>query len=152
MSMKDFKHLIEDAATNEELAKKLEEADKEMRRTGDKAGFIKTAAELGYEVTEQDFPGDDLVKLDEEQLDDVAGGWFGLGTEAEDEHEIGCIYLWYKDVNPVLCSESSSGKHGFDFCYDETKKVGERSIPTCKIFKCKYCGTTARRTAELLWD
>ena len=39
MSMKDFKHLIEDAATNEELAKKLEEADKEMRRTGDKAGL-----------------------------------------------------------------------------------------------------------------
>ena len=47
MSTKNLTQLIEDAATNEELAKKLEEADKEMRRTGDKAGFIKTAAELG---------------------------------------------------------------------------------------------------------
>ena len=32
MSTKNYKQLMEDVRTNEELAKKLEEADKEMRR------------------------------------------------------------------------------------------------------------------------
>ena len=73
--MKDFNQLTEDVKTNEELSKKLAEAGKELRKTGDKAGFIKTAAEFGYEITEKDFPsGDDLVKVSEEELDDVAGG------------------------------------------------------------------------------
>jgi hypothetical protein len=80
--MKDFKQLAEDVKTNEELSKKLAEAGKELRKTGDKAGFIKTAAEFGYEITEKDFPsGDDLVKVSEEELDDVAGGiFFGCGV------------------------------------------------------------------------
>ena len=36
-----------------------------MLKTGDKAALITAVAELGYEVTEQDFPDDDFVKLDE---------------------------------------------------------------------------------------
>ncbi len=130
MSTKDYKQLMEDVRTNEELAKKLEEADKEMRRTGDKAGFIKAAAKLGYEVTEQDFPGDDLVKLEDEQLDDVAGGVLWLEEDTEDGHEVSCMGWYYSCVIPRKCSKSESGKHYF-----------EELSRTC--FKCKYCGTEA---------
>ena len=134
MSTKNYKQLMEDVRTNEELAKKLEEADKEMRRTGDKAGFIKTAAELGYEVTEQDFPADDLVKLEDEQLDDVAGGWFGLSTEAEDEHEVGCMIRWYKGAESSSCPKSNSGKHNFVF---------QNGEDVFNNYICKYCGMEA---------
>ena len=91
MSTKNYEQLMEDARTNKDLAKKTEEAARELHRTGDKAGFIKTIAGLGYEVSMKDGFDDDLVKLDEKELDDVAGGIFGFGDEAEDEHEIGCI-------------------------------------------------------------
>ena len=131
MAMKNFKQLMEDARTNEELAKKLEEADKEMRRTGDKAGFIKTAAELGYEVTEQDFPADDLVKLEDGQLDDVAGGILWFGPEDEEGHELNCWAFYYENCRSYTCAESETGKHRFE------KQSG------CALYICKYCGTTA---------
>ncbi len=137
MSMKNYKQLMEDAATNEELAKKLAEADRQVRKTGDKTVYIKAAAELGYEVTDKDFPGDDLVKLDEGELDDAAGGILWFGDDAEDGHEIGCIAPYYKDI-PVPCPNSPSRKH----CLE---KNGER-IPCqgCENGKakyvCKYCG------------
>ncbi len=136
MSMKNFKQLTEDAATNEEIAKKLAEADRQVRKTGDKTVYIKAAAELGYEVTEQDLPGDDLVKLDDEQLDDVAGGLFGLGGEDEYGYDLGCLFNWYKSVKSPKCRNSSSGKHRFSYLRDEKG---------LRVYDCKYCDMKAYR-------
>ena len=139
MAMKNFKQLMEDTATNEELAKKLEEANKQARKTGDKAVFIKTAAELGYDVTEHDFHGDDLLKLDDEQLDDVAGGWFGFTGDAEDGNELGCFKDYYITVCRERCNNSPSGKHGFVFvCYEYLSD----DIKYNRL-KCRYCGLKA---------
>ena len=141
MSTKNYKQLMEDVRTNEELAKKLEEADKEMRRTGDKAGFIKAAAELGYEVTEQDFPADDLVKLDEEELDNVAGGFFFFGNEEENGHEMGCGCCYYvqREDLPVRCPNNSSGKHKFEATDETIPCQGAFSVYGKTVFVCKYC-------------
>ena len=136
MSVKNFKQLMEDAATNEELAKKLEEADKQACKTGDKAAFIKAAAELGYEVTEQDFPGNDLEKLDDEQLDDVAGGLFGSRGEDEEGYDLGCLFDWYKSVKSLKCNNSSSGKHHF---------INEHEENGLKVYDCEYCDIKAYR-------
>ena len=131
MSTKNYAQLKEDARTNEELLKKLEEADKQACKTGDKAVLIKVAAELGYEITEQDIPdSDDLKKLDDEQLDDVAGGVWWLEEDTEDGHEVSCMGWYYSCVIPRKCSKSESGKHYF-----------VELSRTC--FKCKYCGTEA---------
>jgi hypothetical protein len=137
--MKDFKQLRKDAAENKELAEKLEEAFRQARKSGDKAGFFKAAAELGYEVTEKDFTGnDELVKLDEEQLDDVAGGIWGLGGEAEDGHEVGCFMYWYGLFVSSSCPKSDSGKHNFEYTgsYDDGYYI-------CDCYKCRYCGVEA---------
>ena len=141
MSTKNYKQLMEDVRTNEELAKKLEEADKEMRRTGDKAGFIKAAAKLGYEVTEQDFPSDDLVKLDEEELDNVAGGFFFFGNEEENGHEMGCGCCYYvqREDLPVRCPNNSSGKHKFEATDETIPCQGAFSVYGKTVFVCKYC-------------
>ncbi len=136
MSMKNYKQLMEDAATNEELEKKLAEADRQVRKTGDKTVYIKAAAELGYEVTEQDFSGDDLVKLDDGQLDDVAGGLFGSGGEDENGKDLGCLFDWYKSVKSYKCPNSTSGKHKF---------INEHEEGGFKVYDCEYCDMKAYR-------
>ena len=139
MAMKNFKQLMEDTATNKELAENIEEANKQARKTGDMAVFIKAAAELGYDVTEHDFPGDNLVKLDDEQLDDVAGGWFGFTGDAEDGNELGCFKDYYITVCRERCNNSPSGKHGFVFvCFEYLSD----DIKYNRL-KCKYCGLKA---------
>ncbi len=139
--MKDFKQLKQDKRTNEELAKKLEEADIEARKSGDKSLFIKAAAELGYEITEQDLaPKDELVKLDEEELDDVAGGWGFIGTllgrEDENGHEICCFWAYFQGVESASCKKSNSGKHLF-IADKPSRYVFSHS------YSCQYCGMSA---------
>ena len=136
MSMKNYKQLCEDVTKSEELAKKLEEADKQMRKSIDKGIFIKAAAELGYEVTEQDISaGDDLVKLDEEELDDVAGGAFGFGPKAPDGHEIGCIFNFSYYVSASsYCPQNQDNGHDYDF-------IGlDPQDEDYELYKCKHCG------------
>ena len=136
MSMKYFKQLQEDAANDKELAKKLEEADRESHKSGDMNSFIKAAAELGYEVTEQDISaGDDLVKLDEEELDDVAGGVFGFGDDAPDGHEIGCIFNFSYYVSASsYCPQNPDNGHDYEF-------IGlDPQDEDYELYKCKHCG------------
>ncbi len=136
MSMKDFKQLREDVKTNGELAKKLEEADREHHKSGDMNSFIKAAAELGYEVTEQDISGkEDLVKLDEEELDNVAGGIFGFGEEAPDGHEIGCFanFSYYISASSY-CPQNPDNGHDYEF-------IGlDPQDEDYELYKCKHCG------------
>ncbi len=141
MTPKNYAQLKEDARTNEELLKKLGEADKQACKTGDKAVIIKVAAELGYEITEQDIPdSDDLKKLDDEQLDDVAGGWGFIGTllgrEDENGHEISCFWAYFQGVESASCKKSNSGKHLF-IADEHSRYVFSHS------YSCQYCGMSA---------
>jgi hypothetical protein len=135
--MKDFKQLQEDIRTNEELAKKIEEAERKMRRTGSKEGFRKAVAELGYDLEEQFTSSgeDDLVKLDEEELDDVAGG----RIDDENGIEIGCwfYYLVQRNDLPVICPKSPSRIH----CMIETaERIPCQGTSNGKAkYVCKYC-------------
>ncbi len=136
MAMKNFRQLKEDAAANKELAKKLEEADREFHKSDDMNAFIKAAAELGYEVTEQDISvQDELVKLDEEELDNVAGGAFGFGTKAPDGHEIGCIFSFSYYVGPnSFCPNNYDDGHEYVF-------VGlDPEDEDYELYQCKHCG------------
>ena len=79
---------------------------------------------------------EELVKLDKEELDDVAGGLFWFGVEDEEGHEVDCFSTYYRRVNNHSCPNSSSGKHKFVFMYEAD---GDRH------FKCEYCGETAQK-------
>ena len=135
--MKDFKQLRKDAAENKELAEKLEDTFRQARKSGDKAGFFKAAAELGYDLEEQYISSgeDDLVKLDEEELDDVAGG----RIDDENGIEIGCwfYYLVQRNDLPVICPKSPSRIH----CMIETaERIPCQGTSNGKAkYVCKYC-------------
>ena len=97
-------------------------------------------------MIEQDFPTDDLVKLNEEQLDDVAGGALWFGEYAQDGHEIGCWWPWYKEVNPVLCPVAQSKKHSF--IYKGKKQWQDGAVKTdgysvTYYYSYEHCGTSA---------
>ena len=87
-------------------------------------------------MTEQDISaGDDLVKLDEEELDDVAGGVFGFGDDAPDGHEIGCFanfsYYLSKDS---FCPKRWHDGHEYSFWNNDPQD------DDYEIYKCKLCG------------
>ena len=92
--------------------------------------FIKAAAELGYEVTEQDFPDDDLAKLDEKQLDDVAGGAFWLGSTDEENNELWCLHSYWRYKGDAACSNSPTRLHKFEY---------SGYIFNHRWYKCVYC-------------
>ena len=142
MAMRNFKQLQKDINTNAELAKKIEAASIEAHESGDINIFIKAAAELGYEVTEQDIFGkDELVKLDEDELDSVAGGFLNFGAKEENGREMGCGCCYYvqREDLPKICPGNSSGQH----CFEESSET----IPCQRVFGdntktvyvCKYC-------------
>ena len=84
--MKDFNQLMEDVRSDQALAEAISLAMKDYTKTKDKAAVIALIAEKGYAITEEDLdpaqpadaeaPSDDLTKLGDEELKDVAGGWY----------------------------------------------------------------------------
>ena len=142
MSMRSYKQLREDLIKDLEFAKKLEEPYAQLRKSGDKAEFIKTLAGLGYEVTEQDLDGSyAFVKLDDDELDSVAGGFLNFGAKEENGREMGCGCCYYvqREDLPKICPGNSSGQH----CFEESSET----IPCQRVFGdntktvyvCKYC-------------
>lgn len=136
MAMRNFKQLQKDINTNAELAKKIEAASIEAHESGDINIFIKAAAELGYEVTEQDIFGkDELVKLDEDELDSVAGGIFGCGDKAPDGKEIGCFTgkSYYRTADHY-CPQNPGVGHDLYYLEDDP------TDDDYEIHKCRLCG------------
>ena len=141
MSMKSYKQLREDLIKDLEFAKKLEEPYAQLRRSGDKAEFIKTLAGLGYEVTEQDLDGSyAFVKLDEDELDNVAGGFFFFGNNEDGGREMGCGCCYYvqREDLPKICPGNSSGKHHFE-ASSETIPCQGAPDGQKTVYVCKYC-------------
>ena len=71
---------------------------------------------------------DELVKLHDGEMDNVAGGVLGFGEDHEDGYERSCM-LTYHHANE--CGVSPDGYH---FWYKDERN--------CKIVTCKYCRQT----------
>lgn len=114
--MKDLRQsLVEDIAADEELAGKL-----------------------GYEATEQDLSdAEKSSDLDLEQLEDVAGGIFGLGAADEENNELWCIMGHWRFVGEDTCPKSPTKLHRFKYA---------GYIFEHKWYKCVYC-----RQGTYLW-
>ena len=89
----NMKKFLEAVSKNEELTKKINTMTKE--------DLLALAKELGIELTEADFEKPD-DKLDENELDAVAGGWTecfcafgGGGKKDEDGKACGCVAVGY---------------------------------------------------------
>ena len=89
----NMKKFLEAVSKNEELTKKINTMTKEDLLALDK--------ELGVELTEADFEKPD-DKLDENELEAVAGGWTecfcaagGGGKKDEDGKACGCVLMGY---------------------------------------------------------
>ena len=144
--MKDIKQLKNDARSDKELEEKIAAADNEYRRTGSRADFIQSMAELGYEITDEDLDrAEKLTKLDDEELDDVAGGgkgWFGR-DEAPDGHDIGCFFSYsYYSTADDYCPPNN-GHHSY------SEKVGgieyDRQLQYAyQTYRCSKCSRTIR--------
>ena len=79
---------------------------------------------------------DELVKINDGEMDNVAGGVLGFGEDHEDGHERSCMLTYHSENE---CGESPDGYH---FWYKDERN--------CKIVTCKYCRqiATANTTAN----
>ncbi len=66
---------------------------------------------------------EEFEKLEEKELDDVAGGKFGQDADCDDGHEKSCFAVWH-DENE--CKSSPDGYHYWEKDYPH--------------LVCKYCG------------
>ena len=141
--MKDYKQLEEDMKQNPELAKKIEEVHRSLRKNYN-TSLISALADLGYTVTEADLSEKTHSgKLDEEALSDVSGGMFWQGDDAPDGHEIGCLlglfyYMTRKDYCPHF-----KGHH--DFSSGDLKTEPDSSG---KLVMRRYCKCGAYETID----
>ena len=92
-------------AATEFLKKVLLDEALKARVAKDPAHAAAVAAELGYAVTAEELeaaekalrgPADaEVVELNEENMDQAAGGLFGFGEDAKDGHEKGCLFFYH---------------------------------------------------------
>jgi hypothetical protein len=83
--------------------------------------IIKAAKELGYDLSKADF----VEEIDDDDLDDVAGGVSHFEGDSEDD-------------NP-----GSFIMHALESCDDSPKKHHDFDVVTIKgkkVMKCRYCG------------
>ncbi|MBQ9251294.1 MAG: Nif11-like leader peptide family natural product precursor [Clostridia bacterium] len=88
-----------------EFLKKVLSDEALKTRVADPSQAVAVAAELGYEITEEELisaekelrkqENAEVVELNEENMDQAAGGLFGFGEDAKDGHEKGCLFFYH---------------------------------------------------------
>jgi predicted ribosomally synthesized peptide with nif11-like leader len=86
----EVKRLHEDLLSDRALQGKLREA----LESGAPEEIARVANALGYQIDAADLASPSLEEVDDDELEAVSGG-----TEANDHHDVGCLWglLWYAD-------------------------------------------------------
>lgn len=110
MSIETAKRFLEQVKADEQLQKRMSGL-----KPGEVEGFAK---ELGFDVTGEEVEkalrqlretGEQPKDLDPDELDNVAGGYWWMGEDAPDGHEMGCDITYhhysYQKENNIWCNK-----------------------------------------------
>lgn len=126
----EVKRLHEDLLSNHVLQGKL----KETLESGTPEEIARAADALGYQIDAADLASPSLEEVDDDELEAVSGG-----TEANDHHDVGCLWglLWYADwaeANYKCCPQGQKLEGWLHF-------VQSYGYHTYKCVRCGYVFT-----------
>ena len=99
MSVENVKKFRKDLEENEELKNNVKKELEVFKDSGKKEKELipEIARKLGYDFTVEEFKEESskLKEVNDKELANVSGGVFGLGDDAPDGNEVGCLLNYY---------------------------------------------------------